>query len=289
LKKSNYLIAILEDQTDRKESFQGFEIGAYLGRPNRDDARIAVIHDPAADPILPPQVQTVAATPETLKHFLSLLVGEITDRIGRPLNRDFVEEVSKVVSETANGIAEKFVGGIVSQVLVPTLTISLPSQIDISKSSILSAPIEADDYALRLLNLPRGDWTFADIVRATPNEPWINELIDNIISLVNGKLLVKAKHMLHTERADFIPTLHHIDKGKGRQLSFNVALVEFGGETEATPFFGRPIASDKWPEVFVAMPFSEEIEPHLSGPYHRDCLKKDDFPLRLKQGELLCS
>jgi hypothetical protein len=44
-------------------------------------------------------------------------------------------------------------------------------------------------------------------------------------------------------------------------LSLDVVLIEFTGEPEAAPFFGQPIASDKWPEVFVAMPFSKEIEP----------------------------
>jgi hypothetical protein len=147
LQKSDYLIVILGGQHDQQHSFQGYEIGAFLGHSKDSNARLFAIYDPdAAAPILPRSVQTVAATAGTLEYFLSRLVNDIAERLGLPPNREF----QKDVAETANGMVAKFVGGIVSQVLVPALTISVPSADDISKSSILSAPIEADIYTLRL-------------------------------------------------------------------------------------------------------------------------------------------
>src|SRR5215472_15546576 len=63
LEKSEYLIAILEDQHDTS-SFQGFEIGAFLGKTNRYKSKIFVIYDPDGEPVLPQDVQKIAATPD---------------------------------------------------------------------------------------------------------------------------------------------------------------------------------------------------------------------------------
>jgi hypothetical protein len=127
---------------------------------------------------------------------------------------------------------------------------------------VLSASIHANNYALQVLSLTDGRWTLDDVLRTQSDKAWISELINNVVSIANDRLPVTARHILHTDRSNFIPTMRRLDRiNGGRQLSLSVELIEFAGETDSWAFFGRPIASDKWPEVFVLMPFSSDIDP----------------------------
>jgi hypothetical protein len=154
-------------------------------------------------------------------------------------------------------------------ILVPMLTIFLKDEIAISSDLALSARIEADNYALKLLSLQEGMWTLEDVKRAQSDRQWFNELIGNVVTVANGQHTVPAKHLLHTSHGDFIPTISRLAREKNTELTLTVELVELPKEGRTEAFFGRPISSKSWPEVFVAMPFLTEID-----PIYRDHIKE---------------
>jgi hypothetical protein len=153
-------------------------------------------------------------------------------------------------------------------ILVPVFTIFLKTEIAPSSESVLASRIEADSYTLKLLSLQEGQWTLEDVKRAQSDKQWFNELIDNVVTIAYGRHTVPAKNLLCTNHGDFCPVISRIARAQ-IQLTLTVELVELQKEAGTDAFFGRPIPSKSWPQVFVAMPFLAEID-----PIYRDHIKE---------------
>jgi hypothetical protein len=166
------------------------------------------------------------------------------------------------IPRIASAICDLFVGERRPRlsILVPNLTIFLEDARTLSDASILSSKIEADDYALRLLNLRRTATrcTLEDVKRVQSNKFWFNELISNVVTVSDGQNAAPARHVLRTIHGDFVS---RVVRETDTQLTLAVDLVELPKEARSEAFFGSPVPSNKWPVVFVAMPFLDEIDP----------------------------
>jgi hypothetical protein len=283
LETSDYFILIAGSTNNNETQWQGFETGYYEQRANPGST--FVIYDPGT---LPPSfalhIQTIPATSEDLFRFIIALTKKINSA------RAPIDEIERAAAQAASAITQQFVGGISSQLFSPMLTISLDDPNFAAPELLKLATVRADSTALRLLNLPNGNWTLDDIKNRQDNQDWINELIGNVSAVAQGRLPTPAMHILHKGPDNYLPALYSVERGTGRGLSITVAFIEWRGKVGAFlghqhAFFGQPVASKLWPDVFVAMPFADELEPiyrdHITKVVKTKCKvslgRADDF------------
>jgi hypothetical protein len=282
---SDYLIQIVGDPTSIQSTWQGFELGYYLAK--KSVGQVIMIIDPAlSDHVsagLDNAVQVVRATSTELNK----LIHQFADAIGAPI-ADAIAAPNALRSDnaamraeaeaTSATIAQKFVGGIATQVVPPTMTISLDETHRDGKESIASAPIHANPLTLSLLNLPEGNWTLEDVKMHQADRSWINEIIENIAAITRSNQLPKSmEHFLRTDRGPYLPVLYHIETGTGRGLSVTVAFIKWRGETSA-PYEEYRTALEQFQTV---APYEQSI--FVMTKYPNDDLTKqtdDDRKLR---------
>jgi hypothetical protein len=200
-------------------------------------------------------LQSVSTTVNDVSAWLEELLG----------NSNQSHQLESHIPRIASEICNLFIGERRPRhsILVPTLTIFLKDATALSEASILSSNIEADNYALRLLNLrpTSSQCTLEDIKRVQNNKLWLNELISIVVTVSDGQNTAPARHVLHTSHGDFVPTISRLVRETNTQLTLTVDLVELPKEAKTEAVFGPPVPSNRWPEVFVAMPFLKEIDP----------------------------
>jgi hypothetical protein len=260
LSRSNILVLIFTEP-DEDWSWVLYEAGFFesLSLTTDTQRRIYCLHHRSAAPPSPiADVQSVPATTKEVSQWLAELFSYTNQE----------RRCWDAIPTMAAQICQLFSVDRTQRysILVPMATIFVNGDIGrISRDSVLSATIEADDYALKLLSLQEGRWTLEDVKRAQSDRQWFNEFIDNVVAVVSGRHTLPSKHLLHTGHGDFIPTISRLasrhTQEKYIELSLTVELIEFPKEARTEAFFGQPIPSKSWPEVFVAMPFLTEIDP----------------------------
>jgi hypothetical protein len=221
----------------------------------KNSRRIYSLHPPAVAP--PSPIADLQSVPTTLDA-VSAWLRDLFSYTNQP--QRFCDHIPRIASEICDLFGERKPR---SAVLVPTMTILLKDSTTQSEESLLSSEIEADTYALTLFNLRPGysKWTLGDIKRAQTDRLWFNELINNVVTVSNGQNTTPARHVLRTNHGDFVPKISRLVRETDTELTLTVDLVELPKEAKPEAFFGLPIPSNRWPQVFVAMPFLKEIDP----------------------------
>jgi hypothetical protein len=254
LKLSSLLVLIFTDP-EEDWGWALYETGFFDALSQIPDAkqarRIYCLYNESNTPPSPiANLRTIVAEPEDVSRWLRELF-EYT----KQTNTAFINDIPEI----ADQICRLFPRKQRNSFLVPSLTIFLEDAISPSRDSVLSSKIKSNNYTLRLLNLREGQWTLKDVEQAQSDRLWFNELIDNVVTLANNTLrTLPVKHALHTADGDYIPTINWL-RQRDAQLTLSVELVELPKEGGA--FFGRPIPSNRWPQIFVAMPFLKEMNP----------------------------
>ena len=260
---STYFILIFGGGFANGTAEQLFYLGSFLS--NNEDRKAVIINE-AAIPTLTttkPNVGYFAATPDGLSKFLTWLIRDLGPAFDSPRE---LQSIIRHVEDESVRLADSFVGGMTSQHFVPRIEILLErDKIDIK--SIGKARIRADSATLKLLGMLSGNWTIEDIRGKQSDKKWIDALSNNLYAvIVENRLPSPALYLMQSGSDRYLPVIVRVDRRKQQGFSILTELIKWRGEPSGESFFrkaffGAPVSSKIWPDVFVAMPFSPALDP----------------------------
>lgn len=248
--------------TEASSSFDWhlYELGLYLG-PHTEDKRAAVcIHQSGMEP--PAPLKTLQVLPADQRHvgrFLRTLFGS-TDLLGdTPLNEHFAHDEEEL-SRAAERISNAFPAPRRSYDFAATVRLkAIRADRDAAALDERSIVV-LNELAARAFGVVAGEQTWGDLTRERKGEPWIAALERAVHRAATGRRVQPITDLLQTEDRFFRLLIHRIDD-LGHYLDGRVLLIE---EVPTESVFGQPKPSGSWPDLFMLMPFTEQMSPVFS-------------------------